>query len=201
MDVEQHGAGCVGVVRHVDLASRQVPDEPGVHRTGAQFPLLRPLPHAGNVIQHPADLGAGEVGIDQQAGFLRHRLAKACRLQIIADGGGAAALPHDGVIHRLSGGAVPQDGGLPLVGDAQRGDFLGVDVGAVHGLCQGPLLRGPDLHGVVLHPAGLGIDLAEWILGPGEDLALPVKEDRPGTGGSLIQRDNVSFHKQPPLEF
>ena len=34
---------------------------------------------------------------------------------------GAGVLPDDGVVHRLAGAAVPQHGGLALVGDADRG--------------------------------------------------------------------------------
>ena len=86
-------------------------------------------------------------------------------------------------------------GGLPLVGDADGGDLLGVDVGAVHRLRQGPLLRGPDLHGVMLHPAGLGIDLVEGILGPGDDISRPVEQDGTGAGGALVQGDHIGFHR------
>ena len=45
-------------------------------------------------------------------------------LQLRADVGGAAVLPDDGAVHGLPGGAVPDHGGLALVGDADRGDVL-----------------------------------------------------------------------------
>ncbi|MPM91272.1 hypothetical protein SDC9_138400 [bioreactor metagenome] len=32
VDVEQHGAGGIGIVRHMDPPAGEVPDEPGVHR-------------------------------------------------------------------------------------------------------------------------------------------------------------------------
>ena len=185
----------------MDLSAGQVPDEPGVHCPGTQLAPLRPLPGAGDVVQDPFDLGTGEIGVDQQARFLRHRFVQPIRLQPIADGGGPAALPHDGVAHRASGGTLPQDGGLPLVGDTQGRDLLGVDVGGIHRLGQGPLLRGPDLHGIVLHPAGLGVDLTEGVLGAGHDLPRPVEQDGPGTGGPLVQCHDISLHKQPPLAF
>ena len=195
MDVEQHGPGGVGVVRHVGRPAGEVPDEPAVHRAGAQLPPLRPLPGAGDVVQQPADLGAGEVGVDEQARPLRHQRPQALLLQFVAEGGGAAALPDDGVVDRLSRGPVPEDGGLPLVGDADGGDPLGVDVGGAHGLRQGPLLRGPDVQRVVLHPAGLGVDLAEGVLGPGDDLPRLVEQNGPGTGGALVQGDDVWTHR------
>ena len=173
----------------------EVPDEPAVHRAGAQLPPLRPFPGAGDVVQQPPDLGAGEVGVDQQARPLRHQGAQAVGLQRVAEGSGPAALPYDGVADRLPGGAVPEDGGLPLVGDAQGGDPLGVDVGGAHDLRQGPLLRGPDFQRIVLHPAGLGVDLAEGVLGAGDDLPGPVEQDGPGAGGSLVQGSDVCFHE------
>ena len=173
----------------------EVPDEPAVHRAGAQLPPLRPPPGAGDVVQQPADLGAGEVGVDEQARPLRDQWPQALLLQFVAEGRGAAALPDDGVVDRLPGGPVPEDGGLPLVGDADGGDLLGVDVGGAHGLRQGPLLRGPDVQRVVLHPAGLGVDLAEGVLGPGDDLPRLVEQDGPGTGGALVQGDDVWTHR------
>lgn len=76
-----------------------------------------------------------------------------------------AALPHNGIVHRLSCPAVPQDRRLPLVGDTDAGNGLGVDVGGVHRLGQRPDRGGPDLHGIVLHPSRLREDLPEGILG------------------------------------
>ena len=35
-----------------------------------QLPPLRPLPGAGDVVQQPLDLGAGEVGVDQKPRLL-----------------------------------------------------------------------------------------------------------------------------------
>ena len=175
--------------------------KPGIHGTKKQLAFFRFFLCSVHVLQDPFDLGTGEIGVDQQARFLRHRFVQPIRLQPIADGGGPAALPHDGVAHRASGGTLPQDGRLPLVGDTQSRDLLGVDVGGIHRLRQSPLLRGPDLHGIVLHPAGLGIDLAEGILGAGHDGSGPVEQDGPGTGGPLVQCHDISLHKQPPLAF
>ena len=199
MDVEEHGPGGVGVVCHMDLSAGEVPDEPAVHGACPQVSALRPAADAGDVVQQPADLRAGEIGIDQKACFLRHRLSQPLRLQPVAEGGGAAALPDNGVVDRLAGPGVPQNSGLPLVGDADGGDLLGVDVGGIHRLRQGPLFRGPDLQGIVFHPAGLGIDLVEGMLGPGDDIPRPVKQDGTGAGGALVQGDHIGFHRTLPF--
>ena len=144
----------------MDLPAGQVPDEPAIHRSGAQFSPLRPLADAGNVIHDPLQLRTGKIGVDQQAGLFRHHFPQTVSLQPIAD-----LLPHDSVIHRLSRPAVPQDRRLPLVGNADAGNGLGVDMGGVHRLGQRPDRGGPDLHGIVLHPSRLREDLPEGILG------------------------------------
>ena len=151
------------------------------------------------MIQKPADLAGGEVGVDEQARLLRDDLPQAPGLQLIAEGGRPAALPDDGVVDGLPGPPVPEDGGLPLIGDADGRHLPGVDVAG--DLRQSPALRGPDLHGVVLHPARLGVDLAEGILGPGGDFPRLVEEDGPGAGGALVQGGNIGIHGSPPIFF
>jgi hypothetical protein len=70
----------------------------------------------------------------------------------------AAVLPDDRIVDRLAGRAVPQDGGLALIGDADR-RHVSADT-----------RRSPSRHGrsrppwsrclrIVLDPAGLRIDL------------------------------------------
>ena len=81
---------------------------------------------------------------------------------------------------RPAGGLVPEDGGLPLVGNADTGDAALRK--ARDSLCRGQTLRLPDLHGVMLYPTGLGIELAEGKLGLGHNVAPAVKHDGPGAG-------------------
>ena len=200
VDVEQHGAAGVGVVRHVGSAPGKVPDEPAVHRSGAQLSPLRLLADAGHMVHDPFQLRTGKIGVNEQSRLFRHRFPQALRLQPVADLRRPAALPHDGVVYRATRPPVPQNGRFPLVGDADARDGLGVDVGGVHRLRQGPGGSGPDLHGIVLHPARLGEDLPEGILGLGHDLPPAVEQNGPGGGGPLVQRRDISFHREfPPL--
>ena len=67
VDVIEHGAGGVGVVRGVDGAAGELPEEPGVHSAEEDLPLPGPLPGAGDLVQDPLDLGGGEVGVRYQA--------------------------------------------------------------------------------------------------------------------------------------
>ena len=129
---------------------------------------------------------------DQQARGGLDALVQSLPLQVLAQLRRAAALPDDGVVHRYACVPVPEDGGLPLVGDADTGD--GPRRKAGRRLCRSKALRLPDLHGVVLYPAGAGIVLGKAVLGHGGNAALPVKDDGPRAGGALIQRQYVIGH-------
>ncbi len=77
---------------------------------------------ARHMVEDPGDLGAGEIGIDDQPRFGRDRRLMPVGLEPCADVGGAAVLPDDGAMDRLAGGLVPHQRRLALVGDADRGD-------------------------------------------------------------------------------
>jgi len=86
----------------------------------------------GLLVEQPFELGAGEVGIDQQAGVLGDfRLALA---ECVADGGAAAALPDDRTMDRAAAATLPDDERLSLIGDADAGDVSGLGPGGGDGL-------------------------------------------------------------------
>ena len=85
----------------MDLAAGELPDKPGVHGSEAELARLGLLAGAGHVVQDPADLGAGEVGVDDEAGLLADEIGLVT--QGVAEFGGAAVLPDDGVVHGLAG--------------------------------------------------------------------------------------------------
>ena len=88
---------------------------------------------------------------------------EAARAQVLADRGGAAALPDDGVVDRRARRAIPDERGLALVRDADRGDVARRDAGCPRGRCaRGVELRRPDRLRVMRDPAGLRIDLREF---------------------------------------
>src|SRR5262249_41705181 len=103
-------------------------------------------------------------------------------------GSRAAALPDDGVEDRAPALAVPDHRGLALVGEADRGDLGGVGDDLAEHLER----RLPDLVRVVLHPAGLRIDLAEFGVGAVEQAAALVDGDRADAGGSLVDGDDAA---------
>ena len=195
IDIEEHGPAGVGVVGHMDLATGELPDQPGLHGAEEQIAPLCFFPCAGDIFQNPAELGAGEIGIDHEACFLPDGVGEAFRLQGITIFAGPAALPHDGVAHGLAGGFVPDDGGFPLVGDADGGDVRGVGADDGHGLFRHLQLGGEDLVCVVFHPAGPGEDLGEFLLSHGADFAGVVEQNAPVGCGSGIQGHDVFGHR------
>ncbi len=54
---------------------------------------------------------------------------QAIALEFLADNGGATALPDDGIVDRLAGLFFPDNGLLTLIGDADTGDLIDVDIG------------------------------------------------------------------------
>ena len=114
----EQGARGVGGVGRMDLAAGQPPQQEASIVPKASSPVSARARAPGDVVEDPGDLGAGEIGIEQQAGLRRDRASRGRRASARADSRGAAVLPDDGVVDRLAGGAVPDDGRLALVGDA-----------------------------------------------------------------------------------
>src|ERR1035441_3911702 len=131
------------------------------------------------MIQQPAHLAARKISVNDQAGFALDQVLMAGPLQLIAEAGGAPVLPHDGVMDRFAGGAVPQNRGLALVGDANGRKIARLD--SAPGQCRAGdfKLAGPDLAGVMLHPPGEGENLLKLLLRGSADGASMLKDNRP----------------------
>ncbi len=114
----------VGGVGGVHAAAGQPPEQEAVDGAEQQLAALRPRARApAHVVEQPGDLGAGEIGVEQQAGLGGDVPARApSAFSCCAGVGGAPVLPDDGAVDRLAGRAVPDDRGLALVGDADGGD-------------------------------------------------------------------------------
>ena len=57
IDIEQHGAGSVGDVRHMHRSARKLPHQPAIHRAKTQLPCLGLLTGARHIVQYPFYLG------------------------------------------------------------------------------------------------------------------------------------------------
>ncbi len=191
MDVEEQGARSVGDVGDVQLPARKVPHQPAVHRAEGEFAALCPFARTRNLIEQPGQLGRRKIRVDHQAGFFPHKRFGAVGLQFCAGVRRAPVLPDDGRVHGLPRSAFPQQGRLALVGDAEGGDVVRLQAGPGEGFPRHGQLVAPDVQGVMLDPAGLGIVLAQLLLRLGANAAIAVEDDGAGTGGALVEREKA----------
>ena len=186
--VEHHCTGGVGIVCGVHPPSGEVPYDPGLHSPEEDAAVLGALPGPGDVLQHPPQLGPGEVGVYLQPGLRQDGLPQSAVPQLLAERVGPAVLPHDGVAHRDPRPGVPHHGGLPLIGDAHGNTLVGIDPGLGQAVCDGLPAQPPDLRRVVLHHAGPRIDLPQVPLGHRQDLAAVPEQHAAHAGGPGIHR-------------
>ncbi len=161
-DVPEQCTGGVGDVGCVRRAAGEAPEQEAVDRAEGEVTALGTGARAGDGIEDPGDLGRGEIGIEQQAGRLAHAIFGAVAAERGADVGGAAVLPDDGAVDGFAGGAVPDDDGFALVGDADAGDVARAHAAGVDRLARGGQDVAPDILRIVLDPAGLRIMLREF---------------------------------------
>ena len=190
VDVEQEGARGVGGVSHMRLAAGQPPHQERVDGAERELAALGAFAGARHVVEDPGDLGAGEIGIDDQAGLFGDRGLVAFALEPGADIGGAAVLPDDGAMDRLSGSAVPHHRGLALVGDADGGDVLCLQSRLLQRVAARDDGRGPDVLRLVLDPAGGRKVLLKLLLRDGGDGDVGSEHDGARGRGALIDGQN-----------
>src|SRR5699024_10673472 len=187
--VHQHGAARVAHVG--DVAPGQFPDAPGVHGAEQDFTAFCALAQAVDVVQEPADLGPGEIGGQRQTTHGTEAILALVPTEFAYQLVGPGVLPDDGVVAGPSGLLVPDDGGLTLVGDADRGDLFGGDVTFAKRLLDDGLDVGPDLLGVVFDPPRAGKYLLVFALVHRDDASVPVEEDAAARRGALVDRGDV----------
>ena len=134
MDVEKHCPGSIADVGDMDVSSGEVPDQPGVHRSEAQFSRLGLGTCARHVFQDPADFGRAEIGVQDEPGLLAYELRQVLFLETVAILRRPAVLPYDGIVNRLAGLRIPDNRRLALVSDADTGNVQSVDSQCCNGL-------------------------------------------------------------------
>src|SRR5262249_61452705 len=98
----------------------------------------------------------------------------------------APVLPYDGAMDGLARAPVPDHTGLALVGDADRGDAAGPQLGGGERLARGLNRRAPDVVRIVLHPTRGGVVLGELPLREAEQGEVGVEPDATRGCGALI---------------
>ena len=165
-------------------AARQVPQHPRVHRPEGQ---LRAGGHA-TVPQQPLELGRREVRVEHQAGGGPHQVEVAGLAQLVAPGGRAPVLPDEGPVQGPTGPPVPHDRRLALVGDADRGDGLAVEM--VDQFGERVLGGRPDVGGIVLDQPGRREVLGELAVGVTGGRAVGPHREAAHAGRSGVDGDD-----------
>ena len=91
---------------------------------------------------------------------------------------------------RATGGAFPEQRGLPLVGKAERGEVGTGEIGLGDGGEGGAAGGFPKIGGVVLDPAGFSKVLGEFLLGLGDDAAAVIEDEGARRGGALVEGED-----------
>ncbi len=195
--VHEHGAARVGHVGDVHAAvgaAGEVPQQPGVDGAEREVAALRVGTGAVDVLEDPLHLARGEVRSRRYAGPLADHLAPAGLVEGSGDPVGAGVLPDDRVVDGPAGAAVPDDGGLALVGDAEGGQVAGLEVELREGRADHGLGALPDLQRVVLDPPRLRQDLLVLELVAADLGAVMVEHHEAGAGRPLVHRPDEIGH-------
>ena len=189
VDVEEHRAGRVGIIRDMRLAAREFPDQPGIDRTEDELALLCSLLCTLDMVEDPADLRAGEIRIDRQARLVANLIHEPLGLERLGDRCGLAGLPDDGVVDRTARLLVPDHGRLALVRDADAGDVARDETGLLESFLHDSDHRAPDFLSVMLDPARFREVLRELFLRDTDNLGVAVEDD-----GTVGRRTCIKSH-------
>ena len=154
-------------------------------------------PRARDMVEQPGDLGGGEIGIEQQSGARCDQGLVSLLSQCGAGVRGAPVLPDDCIVDGAAGRAVPDDRGLALIGDADRGDVLrpGADLGERR--AYGRKGGRPDRLGIVLDQAGGRIDLGQLLPRARDRGQRSIEQDRARRGGTLVDGKEIVRQARP----
>ena len=190
IDVHQQRASGIGRIGCMHLAGSEPPEQKTVH--GAEGEPARRCRRscALDMIEQPGNLGGGEIRIEEEPGARSDRRLVSGLPQRRDGVGSPPILPDDGIGDRLAGRAVPDDAGLPLIGDAEGSNILRFRPGLIHGGAHGFDRSGPDGFGIVLDPPGRRIDLRKFLLRACNRRQPEIEDNGAGGGSALINGDD-----------
>ena len=193
-NIKQQGAAGIGGVGGVHLAPGQPPDQETVDGATGQLTPLGAGPRTLDSVEQPFDLGAGKIWVQQQSGFFGDHGFVAAFAQFGTERRGAPVLPDDGFVNRLAGGAIPDQCGFALIGNADGSDIIGRKTGLFQRSADRPDDAVPDFLRIVLHPAIVREILGKLALPHPCNAAVRRKDNRPARCGSLVDGQHISAH-------
>jgi hypothetical protein len=111
--------------------------------------------------------------------------------------GSPPVLPDDRAMHGPAGRAVPNDSGLPLIGDTDGRDVFGACAGIAHSASGGLERRRPQILRLVLDLAVGRKMLRKLALGERCDRRIGAEKNGPRRGRALVDRQHVRGHALP----
>ena len=197
LEVEHHRARGVRELGDERLAPGEVPDQPGVDGAGEQLAALGALLGPGDGVQDEADLRGGVVRVRDEARPLLDHVAVALLDPLLDDVDGLPGGPHHGVVDGPARVLLPDDARLALVGQRDRGQVGGLELGLAQRGADDLELDVEDLDRVVLDPARARVVLGQLRRGEAEHLALVVDDECARAGGAFVDSENVLGHAGP----
>jgi hypothetical protein len=176
------------------MLTGEVPQQPAIDCAEREIARFRTPTRIGHVVEQPAQLQSGKIAGERQAGLRAEPVLAAAACIFCHQRIDARVLPDHCVVHRLTGRAIPQQCGLALVGDADRGEVAMRQACTAQRLGDDGLRVAPDLPRVMFHPAGLRIDLLVLHLRARDRSACAIEHDEARAGGALVDRADVAGH-------
>ena len=200
-EVVEHRARRIRIVCRMNLAACELPEEPAVDRAEGEVALFCQSTRTGHVVEEPADLADGKIWRENHRRVLAELLQKiGVFAEAFDDLLRLHRLPADGMMDRPSRMAVPEDGRLALVRDADRRDFRLLDAGFPDRLLCRPKLCRPDLVRILFDPAGLWAVDVQLLRREGDEIRPLVKNRRAVFHRARIKCEDVSpAHEKAPF--
>ena len=175
MNIKHQCTRSIGIIRNMNLATGQLPDNPAVNSTEQQLACFRTLTCMRYVFQNPVQLSTGKIRIQNQACLFTEHIGVATDFQQITVFRSTTALPDNRLADRTTGVLVPNYCGFALVCNTDAGNISRSNIQLAHCLVHQAYLGSPDFLGIVLHPACLRIILRKLLLCYAADFSLLIK--------------------------
>ena len=112
----------------MNLAARQIPNEPCFNRSEKKLAVLGSLSCTLNIVKNPFDFCAGEICVDKKSRMFTDIVAEAFFFELFTKLGGTAALPNDSVVYRLAGLLIPYNCCFTLICYTYTGNIINVKI-------------------------------------------------------------------------
>ena len=167
------------------MAVSQLPDHPGIQCSCYHMAVFNFFSDSVHMIHNPTNLRGTEIGIHHKPCFLANHVAiLLCNL--ICHFRSSPILPHNGIVYRHTGEAVPEHHRLALIVQSHAGQICHLDASLFCSRINGFKNAPPDLHGIMLHPARLRIILGMFLVSPCHLIPLGIKNECSRPCGPLI---------------